>query len=322
MKQKSEGIYVVCKWCGQTFLDGTHLKSHIKKYHKKICPYCLNYILEDCLTSKYFTKHLEDEKKKELKKLKNLRKQQEKTKRKICFSRTSVVKKCPYCGEQLSKDYNSHIQAERAAVVKEYMAKNKEFLDEQCKDRKEKLFVNSSLIKSLLRWENSHTKKTPIKYLTTKTKMLSYILHSLNEENGLLNLQRKFIVEYFKDKENDSEITAEQLNDAYIQAGGKGKITAGTLRLLSNFMNPEDLCVKIETEKQHNVKHRKNNVENNDRKERRTSKEKYKDRQDYFTATVADIIGTDTNYANKGDWRFRDNSGQFGSTPLYDDYDN
>lgn len=40
-----------------------------------------------------------------------------------------------------------------------------------------------------------------------------------------------------------------------------------------------------------------------------------------YTATIADITGRDTGYANKGDYRFRE-AGRFGSTPLYDDYDN
>lgn len=72
------------------------------------------------------------------------------------------------------------------------------------------------------------------------------------------------------------------------------------------------------------LKKKKNKYFGSQKNKKRKNKKtyQYKKEQNLYTATIADITGYDTHYANKGDYRFRDSNGQFGSTPFYDDYDN
>lgn len=157
-----------------------------------------------------------------------------------------------------------------------------------------------------------------------------------------LTSELKILENFFKNKRAGFAIAIEQLYGMYKSLGGKCK-RKNFLRLLKLFVSSKKelkfngdgiitvLFYKKKDEGNHFydktdfvLKKKKNKYFGSQKNKRRKNKSKiyqYKKERNPYTTTIADITGYDTHYANKGDYRFRDSNGQFGSTPLYDDYD-
>lgn len=207
---------------------------------------------------------------------------------------------------------------------------------------------------SMIAHMNAHTLIYEIKHKERQEKKRKVVVRSISiekSENEKLQQnkhkpptkpyvsKKEFLEKFFGNKKAGFSITIEKLNEIYEAAGGTGKFKKKTLLHHLKFVSlKKELELKfcengIISSRLKEAKNKSgysfHKTDSALKKKSGSKKRKHKSKtyqnnkkQSLYTATIADITGYDTHYANKGDWRFRDSNGQFGSTPLYDDYDN
>lgn len=151
--------------------------------------------------------------------------------------------------------------------------------------------------------------------------------HVSTKKHKILFFQRIFLKKYFTDKGEGFCAKISAINDEWqIWSGTRSMLRKQAWGSLRSFLTKRKQTLIIENQQIKIISdpkpHRLFTLEKLNHTEREKEPEKKRKSTGSYTATIADITGYDTHYANKGDWRFRDSNGQFGSTPLYDDYDN
>lgn len=263
---------------------------------------------------------------------------------------------CPYCNKLLARKltFKAHLEEEKSLIasvkikyrkVLSQYYKNHEHLLQNLTDVHGYLlpWVERYIATALVQWENSEKKETgPLAALesaVSESSLNSAVEYRAKNEcnDKILRIQRQFLYEYFKDKEKGFMIKIDDIERQWRTSSGLDcDIKKSSWKYLKLFLKKRALVLRITrgyvlliltsepeyinrksdffSKRQFFYKTDKHSVT------KRASQSKSSSNNAY-TATIADITGRDTGYANKGDYRFRE-SGRFGSTPLYDDYDN
>lgn len=256
---------------------------------------------------------------------------------------------CPYCRQPTAyatdRQKLSHVNEERKRSINLHLERHSKFISEFCGTNRERLNKCREHCEGLLlSWEKDSKGKTAAEFLEliATDKGLERSVLSKEKQESLEESQKKFLVEYFKDKPSGFKANGRNIEKLWQEENGlKNGFAKEALSYLESYLKKRGLFLRvkkalvivcsIKAKKRGKNKRGHAEINNNtefisrkkkNRKHSRSSKTYQNEkRQNPYTATIADITGRDTYYANKGDYRFRDSNGQFGSTPLYDDYD-
>ena len=268
---------------------------------------------------------------------------------------------CPYCNLKVRDDYHflNHIKKERDKCFSKHFSKNLSVISLTAEENlaKKRKLLKTEWCKILAQWETNPNGMKADDFLDVVIfpdqikdffQKKEQEAEKINEE---MQFQKDFLVSFFTEKKAEVTFSMSYIMEQYHQAGGHfSEIRKKSWEHLGNILAEKKLkilredntvtivnCVSDQEMKENSKKeNRKKEIiaehilnglrerqranKRNKRNKRNMKKERRRE-TDTMPNASENLTGRDNQFANKGDYLFREH-GKFGSTPLYDDYDN